>query len=153
MNVSFIAFGLMWSTGAYFLSRSRRFPFDSSWASFPLMLAGAGAAMVGVFPENTVSIAHTIGAGVEFFGGLLGFIACGIRLHSSKSRPIGALSFVIAASSLLGFVLFLVTLQTSQKTIFGLEMGAWERLAYWPENLWLLAAGILIKSEHQGSAE
>jgi hypothetical membrane protein len=143
MNASFIVFGMLWSVGATFFFLTRRQPFGRPAIAGAFFLAGIGARLVADFPENTVSAVHTIGAGSELIFGSIGFILSGLRLLD-RQRTAGVMSIALGVGSCLAFALFLFTYEHVGRAVLGLELGGWERVAFWSQNLWLAAAGVWV---------
>jgi hypothetical membrane protein len=81
MKPSFVVLGVAMFVGsaliyhAYPTSRSRSVGFLS------IAIVGVGAVMVGVFPENSISALHGIGAALPFVVGNVGVLVLGLSLN------------------------------------------------------------------------
>ena len=97
-------------------------------------IGGAGTALVGIFPENTVSVLHGIGAALPFLIGNVGVVILGFSLEVPKIfRIYTVLSGSIA---LLALVVF-----TSGHYI-GLGEGGLERVVAYPQTIWMIILGL-----------
>jgi hypothetical membrane protein len=113
-----------------------------------LVLAGAGAMGVGVFPENYPAM-HEIVSDIAFiFGGLLPIAAC--RL---VRKPLSYLSVVMGVLSLSAMVLLSAQYSFSlgEQYLLGLGPGGMERMIAYPILLWEAAfGGYLMASSQKG---
>lgn len=130
MNASFIVLGLCMTIGAVLLYQTYR----RSLVGFWLMgLAGFGAILVGIFPEDTVYWAHIVGQDLAFVLGNIALIVFGFTLGFPRLfRWFSVASGVIA---LVALVLFL-----SHQRFF-LELGGMERVVAYPLLIWLIVTG------------
>lgn len=140
MNASFITLGITMATGSLLIYQE----FKENWASlvgFSFMAAaGVGTLMVGLFPENSLSILHTVGAALPFFIGNLSLIILGLALRVPKALKIYTLLSGII--SLAAFILFVT------HHYLGLSIGGMERIVAYPQTIWLIIFGIYISSSH-----
>ena len=140
MNASFILLGLAMTAGSVLLYRQ----FCRSRTGFSFMaLAGVGAMLVGVFPEDTVYWAHIAGADLAFLLGNVALIVFGLTLRAP--RWFSWYSIASGAVALVALVLFL----THHR--FFLELGGMERLVAYPQTIWLVAFAVLALSETRSS--
>jgi hypothetical membrane protein len=140
MNASFILLGVAMAVGAVLFYRE----FCGSRIGFSLMvLAGVGAILVGVFPEDTTYSAHIAGADLAFLLGNVALIVLGRTLR--VSRWFLWYSIVSGAVALVALVLFL----THHR--FFLELGGMERLVAYPQTVWLVAFAMLVLWEARSS--
>jgi hypothetical membrane protein len=133
-NSSVFLFGLMIIVSAYFVHRSMKDRLTTGL----LMLAGAGAMGVGVFPENYPAM-HEIVSDIAFiFGGLLPIASC--RLGR---KPFSYLSVVMGVVSLSAMVLLSAQYSFSlgEQYLLGLGPGGMERMIVYPILLWVAAFG------------
>jgi hypothetical membrane protein len=145
MNVAFIFLGVVMATGSLliyqeFTERQRSERVAALIGFVCLGIGGLGAVFVGVFPENTFSFMHITGAGLAIGVGNLGILVLGLVLPLPES--------------LRGFMLFFSTLSITALILFachryfGIGAGTMERIAAYPETLWLIRFGIYISRNH-----
>jgi hypothetical membrane protein len=140
MNASFILLGLAMTAGSALLYRE----FRGSRTGFSLMaLAGVGAMLVGVFPEDTIYWAHIAGADLAFLLGNVALIVLGLTLR--VSRWFSWYSIASGTVALVALVLFL----THHR--FFLELGGMERLVAYPQTIWLVAFAVRVFWEARSS--
>lgn len=135
MNISFILLGLTMAVGAILLLRYLKCNRLASSGFLGLAFSGIGTVLVGLFPENTVSSLHIIGAGVPFLIGNLSLVILSRSLDLSQAFKIYTLlSGLVALSAL---VLFL------SGQYLGIGIGGMERIVAYPQTIWLISFGIL----------
>lgn len=143
MNASFITLGVTMALGALLIYQE----FKESRASLvgfsAMAIAGVGTVLVGLFPENSISIVHTTGAFLPFFIGNLGIVVLGSALDVPKSLRIYTLFSGIVALGAFG--LFVT------HHYLGLGIGGMERLTAYPQTMWLIVFGIYISRNHMRS--
>ena len=133
MNISFIVLGLTMIVGSEVLRRStpptkaRRFGFRC------LAVAGLGVVMVGIFPENTVSALHGLGAALPFSVGNLGVIVLGLSLE--LPRALRLLTLILGALAVVAMVFY------ASSHYLGLGEGGIERLVAYPQTVWMIVLG------------
>jgi hypothetical membrane protein len=134
MNISFVVLGITISVGAILLGRELKPAFLGRLGFGCLAISGVGAALVGLFPENSVSVLHITGAALSFLIGNAGIILIGLSLRQLPKtlRTYTIFSGVIA---LIALVLFL------QKTYLGLGIGGMERVVSYPQTVWMIVFG------------
>jgi hypothetical membrane protein len=140
MNASFIVLGITMIVGAVLIYQEFK-ETEGSLVGFSFMgLAGLGSLLVGLFPENTVSAFHLLGALLAFLVGNLGLIVLGLSLDIPRwLRYYTLLSGTFALTAL---ALFLTG------HYLGLGVGTMERLTGYPQTLWLVVFGIYISRNH-----
>lgn len=108
---------------------------------FSLMAAGGiGTVLVGLFPENTVSALHILGAGLPFVLGNVALVIFSFALPIPKLyRYYTLLSGVI---TLIALILLL------SGHYLGLGIGGIERVVAYPQTVWLIIFGVYISSSH-----
>lgn len=135
MNVSFVVFGVTMAVGTQLLRsvfvRSRL----STIAFLLMILSGIGTVMVGLFPENTVSGAHTIGAFLGLGVGNLSALLLGVSL-SSLPKSVRTYTMISGIVSIAAFILFIYDVY------LGLGRGGMERLISYPFTVWMIIFGI-----------
>lgn len=140
MNASFIILGLFMAMGALLIYQEfKETKLALTGFSF-MLLAGIGTALVGVFPENTISILHIIGAFLPFFIGNLGIVILGYALNVPKSLRIFTL--FVGIITLMALALFYA------HSYFGIGIGGMERITAYPQTLWLIVFGLYISKNH-----
>jgi hypothetical membrane protein len=140
MNASFIMLGITMATGSFLIYQEFK-ENRASLVSFSFMAAaGVGTLMVGLFPENTSSVLHTIGAGLPFFIGNLSLLILGLDLRV----PIALKVYTLLSGliSLIALVLFVTNHN------LGLGTGGMERIVAYPQTIWLIIFGIYISYNH-----
>ncbi|GAA4662286.1 DUF998 domain-containing protein [Arthrobacter cryoconiti] len=126
IDFSFIALGVLASTGIMLLTRSLARGAHRTVISIFGILFGIGGVLVGVFPENSVELGHIIGAFLNIGLGNALLIAIGLAGHRHYGLPrwisrLVVASGVIGAAAMAGLVAFPV-----------LFTGAIERTAAYP---------------------
>jgi len=81
MNISFVTLGLTMMGGAFLLRKQLANNLVANLGYIFMALAGLGTILVGLFPENTVSALHILGAALPFFLGNIGMILIGITME------------------------------------------------------------------------
>jgi hypothetical membrane protein len=141
MNGAFIFLGAVMIVGSALLAQEFAVPTASRRRStttgFALVaLGGFGAILVGAFPENTVSVLHVSGAGLAIGSSNLGVLALGWTLPLPVAmRTYMRVSGIVSIAAL---VLFAAHLD------LGAGAGTMERIAAYPETVWLLAFGVYV---------
>jgi hypothetical membrane protein len=105
-----------------------------------LAVAGAGTALVGLFPENTLGFMHAAGAGLAIGVGTFGIFVLGLVL--TLPNGLRWAMRVVAPLALLLLALF------ATHTYLGLGAGTTERLAAYPETIWLIGFGAYAARTH-----
>ncbi|MBC7581389.1 DUF998 domain-containing protein [Aeromicrobium sp.] len=135
MNASFIVLGTTMAVGALVIYQE----FEKTRGSiigFSFMgLSGIGTVFVGVFPENTIAIMHGLGAFLALVIGNVSLLVIAASLRSVRPsfRLYTALSGTV---SLVAFALFQFDMT------IGLGRGGMERVAGYPQTVWLIAFGL-----------
>jgi len=130
MNASLVLLGIAMVVGSVFLYSKLR----SSRVAFSLMaVAGIGAILVGIFPEDSVFWAHIAGQDLAFVFGNIALIVFGFSLRFP--RWFRWYSVVSGAIALIALFLFL-----SHHRFF-LGLGGMERVVAYPLIIWLIVAG------------
>jgi uncharacterized protein YjbI with pentapeptide repeats/hypothetical membrane protein len=107
-----------------------------------LALGGVGAILVGSVPENVnTAHLHTVGTAMAIGFGQLAILILGLVL---RQIPDWLREFMLVTSL---FVL-LASIPIAFKHQFGIGEGALERLAQYPESLWLILFGFYISRNH-----
>jgi hypothetical membrane protein len=147
MDLSFALLGVAMAVGSLLIYREfinsglRRERLASHLGFILLSVAGLGAIFVGSFPENTNGDMHIAGAGMAIGAGNLGILILGLVL---VSIPESLRHFMLWASS----VSLVAAIAFAFKHHFGLGAGGMERVAAYPETVWLIMFGIYITRDH-----
>lgn len=130
MNGSLVLLGLTMAVGSLLLY----FQLQKSRVGFSLVaIAGIGAILVGLFPEDSIYWAHVTGQDLAFVFGNIALIVFGFTLRSTSFfRWYTVSSGVIA---LIALILFLSHYR------FFLELGGMERVVAYPLLIWLTVTG------------
>jgi uncharacterized membrane protein len=109
-------------------------------------LGGIGAIVVGFHPENRHPLIHVVGAGLAIAVGTLGVFLLGLSLP--LPGPLRGFMIYVMPVALLAILLYAL------HQYLGLGPGGMERLAAYPEVIWLISFGIYISHSHyrNGSA-
>lgn len=138
MNASFILLGAFMILGAALIYQGFK-KTALSFIGFGLMgIAGFGAVIVGLFPENTIHFMHGLGAFLAFLLGNLGIVLLGFALDLPKSFKF--FTIFVGVFSLTALALY----GTQNYLIFG--EGGMERLAAYPQTFWLIIFGVYISA-------
>lgn len=136
MNISFIVLGVTMLAGSGLVYHEFKKSRLSALGFTGMGLAGFGTILVGVFPENTVSVLHFLGALLPFFIGNLSIGLLGLALDIPKQ--LRAYSIVTSAVTLIALGLFL------GHAYLGIGVGGMERLTSYPQTIWLMTFGAYI---------
>ena len=142
MNVAFIFLGVVMAAGSMLLYHEFEgaggADQNAAFAGFLLMgLGGAGAMLVGIFPENTNGTMHKIGAGLAIGLGNVGIFILGAVL-AKVPEAMRRYMLVFSVISLTALVLF------ARHKYFGVGPGTMERLAAYPQTIWLITFGLYV---------
>jgi hypothetical membrane protein len=132
MNLSFVVLGLSTSIGSLLMYRQRT-SIGSAVGFGCMSLAGLGTMLVGLFPENTVSTLHILGAGLTFVMGNLALVLLGYALP--MPRILRYCTITAGFIALLALLLFLT------HSYLGLGIGGMERITAYPQTIWLIIFG------------
>ncbi len=139
-NASIIGFGALVAVGAILvlplLPRVR----TATAGSILLVVAGIGAAIVGLFPEDTVGAAHGLGALLAFGGSAAALILLGVSM-TGHPRWVGLRWLTLGCGAISGGTL-IASLFRDQYGPLG--FGGLERLIVAPALLWLVVVGVRI---------
>ena len=133
MNLSFVVLGTTMLIGSMLIRQTNLAQRGTSIGFRCMEIAGAGAVMVGLFPEDSVSALHGLGAASAFVLGNVAIIVLGVSLE---------LPVALRVISLCLGVLALATLVAYASSHFvGLGEGGIERVVAYPQTIWLIAVG------------
>ena len=145
MNVTFCLLGVVMVVGSLLIYQEfTEHPKPEKIAArvgFTLMAVGGfGTILVGAFPENTISSLHILGAGLAIGGGNLCILILGVVLVLPDWLRRNMLFYSVIAGT--AAVLF------ASHRYFGLGAGTTERIAAYPETVWLITFGLFISRNH-----
>jgi hypothetical membrane protein len=145
MNAQFIVLGAVMALGSLlifqeFKERSAEERLAALIGFGGMAIGGVGAAMVGRFPENTVHWMHILGAGLAIGVGSLAIFVLGVVLvlPDRLRWPMR----IVPPIALLALALF------ASHHYLGVGAGTMERIAAYPETIWLITFGIYISASH-----
>jgi hypothetical membrane protein len=145
MNAAFIFLGLVMVLGSMLIyhefTEKPRAERIAAFVGFACMaIGGVGAILVGAFPENTVSGLHVAGAGLAIGIGNVGIFILGAVLSLPEQMRRYMLLFSIVSITALFLFAF--------HKYFGVGAGTMERIAAYPETVWLIIFGLYIWRFH-----
>ena len=134
MNLSLLGLGLSMAIGStliYVVLPKRR---GSRWGLAAMAVAGLGVMLVGLFPENTVSALHGLGAALPFTIGNVAVVALGLALPLPRSLR--------TASVVAGSLALVALVSYASRVDWGLGEGGMERVVAYPQTVWLIVVGL-----------
>ena len=145
MNLAFFLLGLVMIIGSpliyqEFNEGDRHKVLIARLAFGAQILAGFGAIVVALFPENEHHTAHVVGAALAIAVGTLGVFLLGVALP----LPGRLRRFMIFCMPVALVAIALFALQE----YLGFGPGGMERLAAYPEVIWLISFGFYISRSH-----
>jgi hypothetical membrane protein len=148
MNISIGILGLAMLVGSVLIFSEFSFSKDrrervAAIAGFAcLALGGLGAILVGVVPENVnTAHLHTVGTAMAIGFGQLAILILGLVLRGIDDW---LREFMLVTS----LIVLLAGIAIAGKHQFGIGGGALERLAQYPESVWLILFGFYISRDH-----
>jgi hypothetical membrane protein len=141
MNASFICLGILMASGSLLIYQEFREDIGTLVGFSLMALGGLGTILVGLFPENTVSSLHIVGAGLPFVLGNISLIVLSLALYKriSLSR---IYTFMSGLIPLIALVLYI------NHNYLWLGLGGMERLVAYPQTVWLIFFGIYMSRNH-----
>ena len=141
MNVSFISLGILMATGSWLIYQEFRERFGTLVGFSLMAIAGLGTILVGLFPENTISGLHSLGASLPIILGNLSLVILSFCLSklSTLSRLYTFLSGLVPLIAL-GFF--------TTHHYLGIGIGGLERVVAYPQTVLLIFFGIYMSSNH-----
>jgi hypothetical membrane protein len=140
MNISLVVLGVAMIAGAWLLHRG----LQGARVGLGLMaVAGTGVIVVGLVPLDTTYWAHIAGADVALLVGNSALIVVGCTLHWQKW-----FNWYSIASGVIALVALALFLTHNR---FFLGLGGMERIAAYPQTIWLLVVSVWLSSRQAGS--
>ncbi|HLX89724.1 MAG TPA: DUF998 domain-containing protein [Acidimicrobiales bacterium] len=149
MNIAFIGLGVVMAVGSLLMYQEFREEDEAerraALVGFScLALSGVGAVLVGCSPENTNHTLHYVGAALAIGVGNLGIFVLGCVLPVPEALRQFMLFF--AALSIVALICF------AGHHYFGLGKGGMERIAAYPETIWMIRFGMYMTRNHYSHA-
>jgi hypothetical membrane protein len=148
MNVSIVLLGVAMLVGSVLIFSEFSFSADrrerrAAVAGFVCLgLGGLGAILVGSVPENVnTAHLHTVGTALAIGFGQLAILILGLALREIADR---LREFMLVTS----LIVLLAGISIAGHHQFGIGEGALERLAQYPESVWLILFGFYISRDH-----
>ena len=148
MNVSIVLLGVAMIVGSVLIFSEFSFSDDrrerrAAVAGFVCLgLGGFGAILVGSVPENVnTAHLHTVGTAMAIGFGQLAILILGLALREIDDW---LRAFMLVTS----LIVLLAGISIAFKHQFGIGEGALERLAQYPESVWLILFGFYISRDH-----
>lgn len=138
MNASFLMLGITMISGSLLIYREFTETTNSALGFSFMAAAGFGTLLVGLFPENTISSLHVLGATLPFSIGNVGLLVMGSVLDIPQALRVFTL--FSGMLSLLAFGLF------TAHMYLGLGVGGMERIVAYPQTIWLIVFGMYISN-------
>ena len=140
MNLAFVGLGVLMVVGAPLIHQEFRERRLATLGFCGMAIAGLGTVLVGLAPENVNLTVHVFGAAGPFVVGNVALVILSCTLMMSMSvRVVTGLSGGIG---LLGLCFFALGVD------LGLGQGGMERVAAYPQTLWLIIFGIYMSRNH-----
>ena len=140
MNASFILLGITMASGSLLIYQEFKKDLGTLIGFSLMAIAGLGTLMVGLFPENTISEFHIIGASLTFLIGNVALLILSNALVIPKL--LRYYTFFSAVLALIALALFFT------RNYLELGIGGMERLVAYPQTIWLIIFGIYISRNH-----
>lgn len=142
MNASIIANGFLIPLGVILTRRLWPQTRLMTLALVMIALTGPGHIMVGIFPSDTATLGHMIGAGMILALGNPGMVVAGwAAWRERRGRAIASL--LLGLPGIVGTVLFLWMIDLS------IGLGGMERVAFYPLTIWCGVQGMLLIRDRQ----
>jgi hypothetical membrane protein len=140
MNVSLLVLGATMVIGATLIYQEFRGRRGSAVGFGCMALAGFGTVMVGLFPENTLSSLHIIGAGLPFLIGNIGLVVLGMSLGLPRLLRVYTI--------LSGLIMLIALALLLSNHYMGLGIGGMERITAYPQTAWFIVFGAYMMNRH-----
>jgi hypothetical membrane protein len=136
MNVSFIVLGVAMTAGSILISRRFARSRAATTGLAAMAISGVGVIIVGIFPENSISAFHGLGAAIPFTVGNAALII----IAAAPMIPVvlRLYSFLSGAVAILALVCY------SSRHYLGLGEGGIERVVAYPQTVWLIVIGLFL---------
>lgn len=146
MNASFVLLGITMAVGSLLIHQEFR-ETKASRVGFSLMaLGGIGTIIVGLFPENVLLPAHLFGAFLALCVGNIALIVLA-RTIWERSKTWYRYTLITGIVSLLAIILLVAHIYLH------IGPGGMERMASYPQALWLILFGVYMSRNHLRSTK
>ena len=147
MNAAFIVLGAVMAVGSLFIYEEfREKNAEERLAAIIgfgcLAVGGAGAFLVGLAPENRAPVLHVIGAILAIGVGTLGVWLLGFGVARSLDKRLAWGMRIVPPLAIVAGILFGLHIR------LGVGGGTMERMAAYPETIWLILFGVYIAGSH-----
>ena len=140
MNLAFVGLGVLMVVGAPLIHQEFRERRLATLGFCGMAIAGLGTILVGLSPENVNLTVHVFGAAGPFVVGNVALIILSCTLMMSTSvRVVTGLAGGIGLAGLFLFAL---------GADLGLGQGGMERVAAYPQTIWLIIFGVYMSKNH-----
>lgn len=140
MNSAFVALGVLMAAGALLIHREFLEHRLAVVGFGGMAVAGVGTVVVGLSPENVNNTLHVIGAAGPFLVGNVALIILSCTL--ALSMGVRVLTGIAGGIGLVGLLLFALGVD------LGLGRGGMERVAAYPQTVWLIIFGMYMSRNH-----
>jgi hypothetical membrane protein len=140
MNAAFIVLGLVMVAGAPLIYQEFR---ERPWTAIGfgcVAVGGVGSLVVGLSPENVNFTIHVIGATGPFLIGNIGLLVLAWSLDVPPALRV--MTGLAGGIGLIGAILF------AAHVYLGLGEGGMERVAAYPQTIWLIGFGLYMTRDH-----
>ena len=138
MNTSFVVLAITMLLGALLIGKRLATNAVSALGFIFIALAGIGNLLVGLFPENTVSSLHILGAALTFVFGNVGMLILGLSLTQKIPKSVRLYTLFSGCVGLVALGLFM------SRHYLGIGIGGMERFTAYPQSIWMTIFGIYL---------
>jgi hypothetical membrane protein len=138
MNLSFVILGITMIAGSILLIRNLpKNKYQNTGLIF-MALSGVGTILAAIFPENSISSFHILGAALSFIFGNMAVIIVSASKPKFMSELFQNISILMACIALI-LLLFMVT-----NNYLWLGLGGIERIVAYVQTIWMTSVGVMI---------
>ena len=140
MNLAFVGLGVLMVVGAPLIHQEFRERRLATLGFCGMAIAGLGTVLVGLSPENVNLTVHMLGAAGPFVVGNVALVILSCTLMMSMS--VRVVTGLAGGIGLLGLCFFALGVD------LGLGQGGMERVAAYPQTIWLIIFGVYMSKNH-----